>query len=112
VPDPRNPRTCISIERKVLHYLCTNNTSIPQANDVKSKLANYIWHDQDNRVVFECLTRLSGASALTPSQLIEQLPAQATRIGFPDVNWQNYLQAAESDSPDICALVDQLLAEN
>jgi hypothetical protein len=62
--------------------------------------------DPKHRVVFEALTALPGRQ---PSALREQLPAQATRMGFPDVNWQNYF-AAPADAPAIETLVAQLLA--
>jgi len=58
-------------------------------------------------VVFESLCGLSGS--LTRVQLHEQLPAQATRLGFPDVAWQNYLTSDDVDAGDIHSLIKQLL---
>jgi hypothetical protein len=50
------------------------------------------------------------SSSLTPAQLREQLPAQATRLGFPDVPWENYLQQENADAGDVRGLIEQLLA--
>jgi hypothetical protein len=61
-------------------------------------------------VVFEALGRLRDASALTPSELREQLPAQATRMGFPDVSWDNYFGQNRSEQRNVRDLVDELLA--
>ena len=58
-------------------------------------------------MVFESLCALS--SSLTPAQLREQLPAQATRLGFPDVAWENYLTRDNVDADDIPSLIEQLL---
>jgi hypothetical protein len=58
--------------------------------------------------VFESLARL--ASGLTPAELREQLPAQATRMGFPDMSWENYLGHSETSERDIHEMVEQLLA--
>jgi hypothetical protein len=38
----------------------------------------------------------------------EQLPAQATRMGFPDVDWKLYLQRTEAPQPDITDLIRAL----
>jgi hypothetical protein len=93
--------------------------------ELTAKLIRYAWKEQDNRVVFDCLKRLTSAKNIMPSQLREQLPAQATRMGFPDVKWENYIgqeradqetadqETADqetADQPDIRNLVEQLLA--
>jgi hypothetical protein len=73
---------------------------------ILAQLRTHHWQDPEHRVVFEALTALPGRPA---SDLREQLPAQATRMGFPDVNWQNYFAAASEDSA-LEALVAELLA--
>jgi len=97
-------------EREILRRLCALSQSADQSADLRKSLAAYVWRDPEHRIVFEALGRL--AIQLTPSQLREQLPAQATRMGFPDVNWQNYFCADESDSGDLEYLIRQLLASS
>ncbi len=73
---------------------------------ILSKLCTHRWQDPEHRVVFEALTLLPGRQA---TQLREQLSAQATRMGFPDVNWHKYF-AANTDDSAIETLVAELLA--
>lgn len=108
--DSSTPQLPITLERKILRCFCSEDIPGPVFAELRAKLIRYIWRDHDNRVVFDCLQRLTDAKSLTPSQLREQLPAQATRMGFPDVKWENYFGQEAADQPNICNLVDQLLA--
>lgn len=98
------------LERQILQQLCAGAISSSDVIEIKSRLAAYAWRDSDHRVVFEALCRLRDVGELTPSDLREQLPAQATRMGFPDVNWNNYFGRNESEQRDIRDLVNELLA--
>jgi hypothetical protein len=73
---------------------------------ILAQLRTHRWQDPEHRVVFEALTMLPGREA---AELREQLPAQATRMGFPDVNWEEYFVVATDDSA-IESLVAELLA--
>jgi len=73
---------------------------------ILTALGAHRWRDPEHRVVFEALTFLPGRNT---KQLREHLPAQATRMGFPDVNWDEYFAPRASDSP-IESLVAELLA--
>jgi hypothetical protein len=110
VSDRTNLETRVALERRVLQCFCTGNIPEPLAAGLQAKLATYMWHDEENQVVFECLKYLTSTLSLTPSQLREQLPAQATRMGFPDVNWEDYLTVDKADCRDVGALVRELLA--
>ena len=101
------PPNRIELERKVLRALCAAANGAISTFDAKVLLKKYAWRDPDNRVVFESLSGLS--SGLTPAQLREQLPAQATRLGFPDVAWGNYLASENGDGGDVRRLIEQLL---
>jgi len=105
---PREFRT--AVERQILQRFCAGNISSPDALMLKGQLAVYEWCDPDNRVVFEAIGRLRNSCTLTLSELREQLPAQATRMGFPDVNWENYFRQNGSEQREIRDLVDELLA--
>jgi len=71
------------------------------------ELSNHVWQDAEHRVVFEAIQRLSSSD---PKLLREQLPAQATRMGFPDVSWDNYFAAQPGTKLDFGSLVRELLA--
>jgi len=70
-------------------------------------LSNHVWQDAEHRVVFEAIQRLSSSD---PKLLREQLPAQATRMGFPDVSWDNYFAPGTGEEKGFEALVRDLLA--
>ena len=105
----------LDLESRILRALCNNlspSTDSPATAFTAKRaaiLANlrcHRWQDPEHRVVFEALTLLPGRQA---TALREQLPAQATRMGFPDVNWQKYFTATADDSA-IETLVAELLA--
>src|SRR5580658_9984700 len=108
MPTETNPRSPLDLESTTLGALCSGVDFVaahfgapsatnpsPRANDpaaltairaaILAQLRTHHWQDPEHRVVFEALTALPGRQA---SDLREQLPAQATRMGFPDVNWQ------------------------
>jgi hypothetical protein len=110
-----NPQSPLDLESKILRALCSNPS--PSTDNsaaaltakraaILAQLRPHHWQDPEHRVVFEALTALPGRQA---SALRAQLPAQATRMGFPDVNWQEYF-AAPADDSAIESLVAELLA--
>jgi hypothetical protein len=109
-PVPKLP----DLESRILRALCTtpspfNSSTKDHASTrtaVLEKLRAHRWQDPEHRVVFEALSLLPGRHS---TELREQLPGQATRMGFPDVNWDEYF-AASDDYPAIETLVAELLA--
>jgi hypothetical protein len=100
----------VDLESGILRALCGNpyshlDNSAARAM-ILAQLRPHLWQDSEHRVVFEALTALPGRNA---TELREQLPAQATRMGFPDVNWESYFASAAAD-PAIETLVAELLA--
>jgi hypothetical protein len=98
----------LALESKILRALCTTPSTNDHPSTRTAILANlraHHWHDPEHRVVFEALTLLPGRLS---ADLREQLPAQATRMGFPDVNWDLYF-AAPTDNAPLESLVVELL---
>lgn len=111
------------LERKILRVLCgaRADTSPPSDSNPASRasavssLLSYRWRDAEHRIVFEALARLPGRGA---AELRRQLPAQATRMGFPDVCWENYfavglprnVQSVGACRTEVETLITQLLA--
>ena len=54
------------------------------------ELHSHRWQDPEHRIVYEAL---AGVRVFDILSLREQLPAQATRMGFPDVDWTLYFAA-------------------
>jgi len=96
------------LERAFLQSLCALDGPGRREANLALKLANYIWCDPDNQIVFEALNRLS--CKLTAPQLRDQLPAQVTRMGFPVIIWENYLPTDRTVDQNIHLIIDQLLA--
>jgi hypothetical protein len=95
------------MERELLRTLCAPALAAPARQHILSGLAGYVWHDEENRIVFEALCRLRGHQL---ENVRGALPAAATRMGFPDVNWDAYF-LGERDAPtDPAALARALLA--
>jgi hypothetical protein len=81
----------VEIERDILRALCHAPRASGALEATKAALSGYVWLYQEHGVVFEALqqTRLNDSTPLR-----EQLPARATRMGFPDVDWSLYFDEA------------------
>lgn len=95
------------LEREVLRLLCHLPDAPPDRarSHALCNLSSHDWKDIDHGVVFNALRRSPGRE---PALLREQLPAEATRLGFPDVDWTEYF--AEPVSSD-AAKIEQLMRE-
>ena len=99
----------VQLERKVLRALCREQVgdSAHDGLDAQSRtgaissLLSHNWQDAEHRVVFDALARLPGRDA---AELRRQLPAQATRMGFPEVQWETYFAGG---TPDDVASADE-----
>jgi hypothetical protein len=98
----------VELERDTLRALCIRASENARHETAMRDLSSHVWQDAEHRVVFEAIQRLSSSD---PQLLREQLPAQTTRMGFPDVNWENYFIPAGKADGDFDALVRDLLAE-
>lgn len=98
----------LTIELEILRSLCTAQDSTIPRDAILQSLAQHAWRDPEHRVVYEALRRLGSRS---PALVRAELPAAATRIGFPDVDWKSYLDGSEiAPAPDIEALIRALAA--
>jgi hypothetical protein len=92
---PRNSssNSTSSLELALLRWLCISGASDDARNRVLSALSGYKWHDADHAIVFDALGRIPDRDK-RPAR--EQLPAIATRMGFPDIAWEDYFVASAS----------------
>jgi hypothetical protein len=87
----------LRLEIEVLRAICSENAngkedrekSRSQLLELLRELQDYCWRGDEHRVVYGALMAVKRSSGET---IAEQLPAQATRMGFPDVDWELYLQ--------------------
>jgi hypothetical protein len=96
-----------AIERRVLRALCGGEFVPPAESSLWRDLNSYAWSDPEHRIVYEALTRIPPREALSYREL---LPAQATRMGFPDVDWPQYFEPDAKPGAELRVLVQELVA--
>jgi hypothetical protein len=102
---PDSSKSTIDAERKILQALCATEIDSVDWLRFLGRLALHAWTAPEHRVVFEALRALRSHEATARR---EQLPAQATRMGFPDVDWGNYFGVRPSGGAEIEKLVGDL----
>lgn len=99
----------IDLERLVLTTLCVSTGLGGRRELVLADLSRHQWRAPEHRVVFEALKRMPSAD---PGAISAELPAMATRMGFPDVDWDSYFVAgADPAAAEIEELIRRLTAE-
>jgi hypothetical protein len=98
------------LERRVLRELCRATLTRAAWAEIARALREYTWRDVEHGLVYAAIQRLASRD---PKALREQLPAQATRMGFPDIDWQIYFdstptQATAAGFAEIAALIGKL----
>lgn len=97
----------LQIERSLLRSLCVPQKSPSLVQSIIAQLQNYVWLAEENRVVFRALARLRGREL---EHIRESLPAVSTRMGFPDVSWDDFFAPAGGQAGDPSELASSLLA--
>lgn len=105
-------------EREILRLLCNPREQVDAESREEAVLSlqTHSWQDAEHRIVFEAIAKLPGRDV---AELRRQLPAQATRMGFPDVRWETYfasdgsscgIDSPEENSSSLGALIARLRA--
>ncbi len=76
----------------MLRHICQARLTRAAWAKIARALREYTWRDVEHGLVYAAIERLGSRD---PQTLREQLPAQATRMGFPDIDWQMYFPGAE-----------------
>lgn len=107
-PDRLRSQAISDIELALLQALC--NTGSPAHLDrALRELESHRWSNPEYRVVYQALASARGKS---PRSWRDELPAQATRMGFPDVEWKIYLgEKADLQKANLSDLLRELKAE-
>lgn len=103
-----NPSPQISeIERGILRALCQQAGAGTALEGPLRELGEYRWHEPEHRVVYEALKEVSKHGS---RPLREYLPAQAARMGFPDLDWAAYFEPSEPAAAELPELMRELKA--
>lgn len=97
----------LQLERQVLRALCVSALPFERRTEVVKALATHRWQSPDHQVIYEALRRSRHRDARS---LREHLRAEATRLGFPDIDWACYFQASAAVDEHVENLVRTLLS--
>jgi hypothetical protein len=87
----------VAIERRLIQLLCGRDVHPADLRRFAAELSGRSWRDAEHDMVFRAICDLAARDHQT---LRSELPAQVTRMGFPDVEWSIYLDAPDRpDSP-------------
>ena len=100
-----SPIYASQIERDLLRALCAGRIDTDDWKRLIGRLEPHAWTDPEHEVVYDALRAVPSDDARTRHA---ELPAQATRMGFPDVDWAKYFDAEELDGVNPDALIDRL----
>ena len=101
----QNSQNSVDLERRVLRALCSEEIQPALRGKFLRDLNRHEWRDPEHRIVFEALEALAPADS---AALRERLPTQATRMGFPDVEWDIYFRRDEPIGENLRALINRL----
>jgi hypothetical protein len=90
---PPNVSKTLGLEREILRALCSSQHLTAERGGLLRALASHDWENPEHRIVYEALQR---SLARGSGALRSELPATATRMGFPDVDWAEYFQPSEA----------------
>ena len=97
----------LDLERRILRTLCGGRNTPATWEALAIHLADHIWLEPEHWVVDEARRQIRSRD---PKARREQLPAQATRMGFPDVEWATYLSPESEEEADPEQLISRLKA--
>lgn len=100
-----HPENIVEIERSVLRAICAFSGDATQRDHLLKKLANYSWREPDHAVVYRAIRSLPAGNV---AKWREELPAAATRMGFPDLNWEYYFGAEDTVNGDVERAISRL----
>jgi len=107
MPDRDPSNSILALERHIVQAFCVGEYPPDDWDILASQLAEYRWLDPDHKVVFEALRAIKSRD---PKTRRDELPAQVTRMGFPDVDWKAYFEPHQELAPDLGDLIRRLKA--
>lgn len=102
----RRPHEVQQLERRFLRGLCSL-ANFREASAYCRQLSQYGWLDPDHRIVFDAIRQLRVTDT---DRWQAGLPALATRMGFPEIDWGDYFGASRVTSADLQKWIAELSA--
>ena len=95
-----------SIEIQVLRILCLGTLQGPVGEIAKSLLRGYLWRNSLHQALWNALCAIPSEN---PEILRQLLPAQMTRLGFPDVEWEEIFAPQSVSKEEAIALMRRMV---
>ncbi|MGH9865566.1 MAG: hypothetical protein ACRD4H_09160 [Candidatus Acidiferrales bacterium] len=90
----------------MLQFVCDAAGDASAREIVIRMLVDYAWLDAYNEILFETIRELF---ARNPREILDHLPAELTRRGFPDLPWEPLTQRTALTAAEAVALAGELL---
>jgi hypothetical protein len=88
----------VSVERDLLRELCL--LKAPEMSRVAAaQLQEYSWQNPEHQIIFDALCRIARNDGVF---MREQLAAETTRMGFPDIDWNEYFSSSTPERLPYC----------
>jgi len=107
MPENHASDAVTALERQVLRSLCAGIGTPKNWTRLASHLSGYQWRVPDHRVVYEALRAIKSCE---PATRRDELPAQVTRMGFPDLDFSIYFDGEEFSAAEIEGIIGRLKA--
>ncbi|HKV05616.1 MAG TPA: hypothetical protein VJO53_10980 [Candidatus Acidoferrales bacterium] len=98
----------LDLEREILRAFCGRALPDSLWKKFADDLAGYRWLEPEHAIVFQALLRIRSRD---PKGWRDQLAAQATRMGFPDVDWEMYFSDESVLPSEIENMIRKLIGE-
>jgi hypothetical protein len=95
-----------TVERQLLRAICTCGGAREEILGTLDRLMDYTWLVPEHATVFQAIRR---AVRLGYPSWRDILPAQATLMGFPDIEWSQYLATESDEAPSLSELATRLI---
>lgn len=99
--------TTLEREKLVLRVLCLGTAQGPVKKQLSSMLRHYRWRSALHQVLFRAITDIPSDN---PEILRQLLPARLTVMGFPDVEWDEFIAPHLLSKDAAITLVKQMVA--
>jgi hypothetical protein len=115
MPADRNEGTLVNVELAILRALISRAQSEADSpgnaelGPALRNLAGHKWWDEEHCLVYECLR--TAAVRNRHVRLREEMAAEATRKGHPEVEWNLYFDSPSANTGP-AELIDLLLRSN
>jgi hypothetical protein len=93
------------IEILALRVLCLGTSQGPVKAIGKTLLHDYHWHNALHKALWDAI---SGLPSDNPQILRQLLPAKLTRLGFPDIEWDEFFAPHSLSKDEAIALMRRM----